>query len=140
MLLSTQNFLFGFLYSWKQRPISQPETTKVAIVERQPYAYTVSGGSNVYSFFPIIHTPKSLSYSVFYVLHGNVKSSQRKPGKVLKTSREEGQQNKQIGLVEYVMDKYTKHRFFTALVLEIRASLYSNPFAHHFYKQIFTIF
>ena len=26
-----------------------------------------------------------------------------------------------------VMDKYTKHRFFTALVLEIRASLYSTP-------------
>ena len=25
------------------------------------------------------------------------------------------------------MDKYTKHRFFTALVLEIRASLYSTP-------------
>ena len=26
-----------------------------------------------------------------------------------------------------VMDKYNKHRFFTALVLEIRASLYSTP-------------
>ena len=26
-----------------------------------------------------------------------------------------------------VMDKYTKHSFFTALVLEIRASLYSTP-------------
>ena len=26
-----------------------------------------------------------------------------------------------------VMDKYTKHRFFTALVLEIRASLFSTP-------------
>ena len=25
------------------------------------------------------------------------------------------------------MDKYTKHRFFTALVLEIRESLYSTP-------------
>ena len=25
------------------------------------------------------------------------------------------------------MDKYTKHSFFTALVLEIRASLYSTP-------------
>ena len=25
------------------------------------------------------------------------------------------------------MDKYNKHRFFTALVLEIRASLYSTP-------------
>ena len=39
-----------------------------------------------------------------------------------------------------VLDKYTKHRFFIALVLEIRASLYSNPFGRHFYKQIFTIF
>ena len=26
------------------------------------------------------------------------------------------------------MDKYNKHGFFTALVLEIRASLYSTPF------------
>ena len=25
------------------------------------------------------------------------------------------------------MDKYSKHRFFTALVLEVRASLYSTP-------------
>ena len=48
-------------------------------------------------FFSIIHTPKSLSYSVFYVLYGNVKSSrQRKPGKILKMSTEGGQQNKFI--------------------------------------------
>ena len=39
-----------------------------------------------------------------------------------------------------VMDKYTKHRFFTAFVLEIRASLYSTPLGHHFYTQIITIF
>ena len=53
---------------------------------------------------------------------------QRKPGKMLKMSAEGGQQNKFI-LISYrlggVMDKYNKHGFFTALVLEIRASLYS---------------
>ena len=55
---------------------------------------------------------------------------QRKPGKMLKMSTEGGQQNKFI-LTSHsssgVMDKYTKHRLFTALVFEIRASLYSTP-------------
>ena len=34
------------------------------------------------------------------------------------------------------MDKYTKHRFFTALVLEIRASLYSTPSDAIFLRQV----
>lgn len=72
--------------------LNQPETTKVAIVERQPY--TVSGGSNVYSFFQLF-THQKASYSVFYVLHRNVKSScQRKLGKILKMPTEGGQKNK----------------------------------------------
>ena len=50
---------------------------------------------------------------------------QRKPGKVLKMSTEGGQQNKFHS--GGVLDKYTKHRFLTVLLLEIRASLYSTP-------------
>ena len=52
---------------------------------------------------------------------------------MLKMSTEGGQQNKFIltSIIDRsggVMDKYTKHRFFTtALVLEIRASLDSTP-------------
>ena len=56
---------------------------------------------------------------------------QRKPGNMLKMSTEGGQQNKFILMIidrsGGVMDKYTKHRFFTALGLEIRASLYATP-------------
>ena len=57
---------------------------------------------------------------------------QRKPGKMLKMSTEGGQQNKLIliNIIDSlggVMDKYNKYRFFTALVLEIRASLYFTP-------------
>ena len=56
---------------------------------------------------------------------------QRKPGKNVKNvngrgSTEEVHTNIIDGLGG-VMDKYNKHRFFTALVLEIRASLYSTP-------------
>ena len=38
------------------------------------------------------------------------------------------------------MDKYSKHRFFTALVLEIEASLYSAPSDAIFIRKILTIF
>ena len=47
---------------------------------------------------------------------------------MLKMSTEGGQQNKFIlDRLGGVMDKYNKHRFFTALVLEIQASLYLTP-------------
>ena len=49
---------------------------------------------------------------------------------MLKMSTEGGQQNKVMGIIDSlggVMDKYNKNRFFTALVLEIRASLYLTP-------------
>ena len=39
-----------------------------------------------------------------------------------------------------IMDKYTKHSFFTALVLEIRASLYSTPSDAIFISKFFSPF
>ena len=53
----------------------------------------------------------------------------KKPVQIFKMSTEGGQQNKNniIDSSGGVLDKYTKHRFFTALVLEIRASVYSTP-------------
>ena len=51
---------------------------------------------------------------------------QRKPGKMLKMSTEGGElvHTNIVERLGGVMNKYTKHKSFTALVLEIRASLY----------------
>ena len=55
----------------------------------------------------------------------------RKPGKMLKNVNGKGSTEKAhtniIDRLGGVMDKNNKHTFFTALALEIRASLYLTP-------------
>ena len=64
-----------------------------------------------------------------------------KTGQNVKMSTEGGQQNKFIpNIIDRlggVMDKYNKHRFFTALVVDTSTSItLFDPLGRHFYKQI----